>query len=424
MEYLLAKRVLPASKFYRLSRNARRQAFTASRIAAFHVIEKVHQSIVLAGKEGHSFRKWASGLGPVFDKAGITGLSDHYLRILFQNSIMGAFNEAKNEIYAQTDPEEFPLREFHTVEDERVRSSHAKLNGFIAGRDDRIWKRLSPPLDHGCRCTTSMVHKNEDVKPSKKKLTISGRGFGFVSGSRRRRPVAPRIPKAPKVKLPADDATSGIPVSRSLKIPRRGAAHQVFSAVLQAIDDTHDDGRLSAIPVKVNRSKRALGQYQYRIDSGAAVKINVSSLGNQQHMTLAHEVGHFLDHHGIGRSGVFASSAGLLDDFLKAVKGSKAYQSILERIDNPKITVTETFFYLADRRYIKYLLDETELWARAYAQYIAVRSKNPLMLKELQQELASIRESPGKIFTQWEEKDFEPIAKEIDEIFKKLGWLK
>ena len=39
-----------------------------------------------------------------------------------------------------------------TVGDSRVRPRHAMLDGFIAKRDDPIWKNLFPPIGYNCRC--------------------------------------------------------------------------------------------------------------------------------------------------------------------------------------------------------------------------------------------------------------------------------
>ncbi len=59
------------------------------------------------------------------------------------------------------------------------------------------------------------------------------------------------------------------------------------------------------------------------------------------------------------------------------------------------------------------------MWARSYAQYIAVKSKNATMLEELK-----VYQTSNEILTQWEDNDFVEIVRAIDELYKVLGWLK
>jgi hypothetical protein len=69
--------------------------------------------------------------------------------------------------------------------------------------------------------------------------------------------------------------------------------------------------------------------------------------------------------------------------------------------------------------FIEYSLQDKEIFARAYAQYIAEKSGD-VILKE---ELAS--KTRSKIFqTQWSEKDFKPISEAIDKLFEEQGWSK
>ena len=72
---------------------------------------------------------------------------------------------------------------------------------------------------------------------------------------------------------------------------------------------------------------------------------------------------------------------------------------------------------------LNYLLSPNEVWARAYAQWLALRSQNSDLLKGIAdaRRLGAADPYAGR---QWEDADFEPIAKEIDAIFKKLGWRK
>jgi hypothetical protein len=129
-------------------------------------------------------------------------------------------------------------------------------------------------------------------------------------------------------------------------------------------------------------------------------------------LTLAHEIGHWLDREGAGVGGRFESEAGgLFADWLAAVERSEAVQNIRQR--------ARTGY---NRKYANYLLRVREMWARSYAQWVAVRSGDAKLLQQLElirRKGASAEQRPS----QWEDADFEAIAREIDALFRKIGWM-
>jgi hypothetical protein len=126
-------------------------------------------------------------------------------------------------------------------------------------------------------------------------------------------------------------------------------------------------------------------------------------------MTAAHEIGHWIDHVGIpGNPGMNRThKEPLFTEWMKAVKESKAVTSLKEARDIARAGGQKT-------KYLDYLLQSNEVWARSYAQWIAVRSGDPVMLKQL---------AEFKTAAQWSDKDFAPIAAAIDGIFRALGLL-
>ena len=64
-----------------------------------------------------------------------------------------------------------------------------------------------------------------------------------------------------------------------------------------------------------------------------------------------------------------------------------------------------------------------EIFARAYAQYIATKSKNPEMLAVLRSRQGKPEDGKGYP-DQWDDDDFVPLYEEIENIFLKIGWLK
>lgn len=130
-----------------------------------------------------------------------------------------------------------------------------------------------------------------------------------------------------------------------------------------------------------------LGTSDIDVDSGSGPDISVS---------LIHEIGHYLD----------ASMGDLRFDgkLLLAFSKSQTITKLKAVSENPKSTKEQKDF-------VSYLLSPREVFARAFSQYIVSRSSN----KELKKEVAARQKAEG---TLWNDKDFEPIGKEMDRIFK------
>ncbi len=78
--------------------------------------------------------------------------------------------------------------------------------------------------------------------------------------------------------------------------------------------------------------------------------------------------------------------------------------------------------YQIEKRYLEYLLQNEELWARSYAQFITAKSAQP----ELQQQPSRLRDRPAHglyYWEQWDDEDFLPFLAEIEAVCRQLGWM-
>ena len=230
---------------------------------------------------------------------------------------------------------------------------------------------------------------------------------------------------------------SGKPVADALTLPK-GKNGTPLQTTLDAIGKVHGDGELPPIPIESTASRGRQGAYWHDPRIGSADKITISRNADNPAFTLAHEIGHFLDHQGINGgqagAGAFASLnveraelAGLRE-WEAAIKASRARKEMIDMAARGKVEVTLpdgiTTMYDVDSRYIlRYALDGEEQFARSYAQYIAVRSGDPTLLEGLN---AARNREAGQVYyaTQWDDDDFEPIARALDTLFAGLGWLK
>ncbi|HEY8898881.1 MAG TPA: phage minor head protein [Chthoniobacterales bacterium] len=205
---------------------------------------------------------------------------------------------------------------------------------------------------------------------------------------------------------PAPGAVPGrqrsAPVSAALSVQGGPQIRQIVKTTLAAIDAVHDDGALPKIAVDAKTGKTALGEYRFRHD-GSAGGIGVRISGPWPRLTAAHEIGHFLDHQVLGKAGRFASDAGGLAGIMAAAGKSQAVGEIIAS-------------HLPMKRKA-YFLQRHEIFARAYAQWIALRSGD----KELLRDLDAVSQSLES-WRQWDEHDFAPIAQAMDAFFTAKGW--
>ncbi len=219
------------------------------------------------------------------------------------------------------------------------------------------------------------------------------------------------LENAKKSALSGDGGSKGgqtnIPVSNAIRVgTKRGFLRNAVDTALSAIDSVHGDGELPEIPIKLSRSKWKRGSFWYVI--GKPERIDISKVGGGDALTVVHEVGHFLDLSGLGRAGEFASLAErdtLMAEWWEAINATPEVQQLQN---------TNLYPY----SYRAYLLKPIELWARSYSQYIAQKSGNAELLRDLEERL---EEAP---LTHWTEESFRSIMEAIDKLFVRLRWLK
>jgi SPP1 gp7 family putative phage head morphogenesis protein len=240
------------------------------------------------------------------------------------------------------------------------------------------------------------------------------------------RPTVPPMP-APPPPAPRQPMPAGKPVADGLKLPSRGALAQIGKHTLAAIEKVHGDGDLPQIPLELERSNKRLGGYWYTTASPSrALKITIKTREHPE-LTLAHEIGHFLDQQGAGKGRGHASPAdALFDEFRQAAKNSRAIRDIETYLSTGKSPTVARDSTLRDlpvkRQYAQYLLLTHEIWARAYSQYIAIRSGDAVLMRQLDELRGGL--SQKYYPSQWEDDDFQEITEVIDRLMIALGWRK
>jgi hypothetical protein len=193
----------------------------------------------------------------------------------------------------------------------------------------------------------------------------------------------------------------------------------------------HGDGKLPPIPLLMRSSladsagAAADGQLRFEaVPDGSAVarSIQIRYGAPYRSFVALHEIGHFLDLHGLPGIG-FASAdleVAALDDWRTVVAQSRAVEllTVLIRSRDAKT-----------RQRARRLLTPEELWARSDAQFVALRSGDEALLTSVYALRHQGSGGADKIGSavyfprQWDDDDFDRIGNAIEELFRRLEWI-
>lgn len=257
-------------------------------------------------------------------------------------------------------------------------------------------------------------------------------------------PASPRPAQTPTA-APTGIPAGTIPVTDRITAPK-GSQWEEVQRALRAINKVHGDGDLAPIKFSAARAGadyygmfRASSTTAYHEATNRVVTKRLYKLELNQKMkthgelTAAHEVGHALDYLVINQPNRFASRelSGAMGKVIEAATNSQAVQTIESWIANPP-----TDDHRLMKSYLRYLDKPEEIWARAYAQYIAEKSGDPVMLAQVAQERERQKrklviggqtieyEETGPIVPKhWTSEDFAPIRAAIDDLFRLKGWI-
>lgn len=314
--------------------------------------------------------------------------------------------------------------------DARTRPEHA-------ARDGKVFEWDKPPSDghpgQPVRCRCVALPKVDD-------LISQASGNGNGNGQQPPAPPNPPAPPAPPAPPSAPTASpQGTPVSQALTFDTslKGAQRAAVQNALAALDRVHGDGMLPSLPVFGNMARvRAEGAFRSTL-AGRAVDIRLKpgrKVGTG--LTFVHEVGHFLDLSGLGTPGrKFTGQVALQVSSVVGTPLGRAMQAVQlaahgsARLTELRAGQAAGYLMVQTPRGLQrvrvqagrfdYWLSPEEVWARAYAQYIAVRSGDAQLATDLAEHFS------GKIVNvQWEAQDFEPIARAIDTLLEVAGWRK
>jgi hypothetical protein len=221
-----------------------------------------------------------------------------------------------------------------------------------------------------------------------------------------------KAPDLPERRTDLKSAKETVSVSTS-----RGRVVTEARAALDEIAKIHDvPTSMPAIPLKMNRQRVAQGGYARTRPGGAFgsesrpafIQLSTDKSNRHPAFAMTHEYGHFLDHVGLKGGPNEPKSHTTRLQTLMGREAPKPWADFWAAIDNSK-GYKGLFTQGFDSTYTDYVNEPTEIFARAYAQFIARKSGNKAIADGLSGTARRIH---------WEDDDFEPIANAMEAILR------
>lgn len=270
-------------------------------------------------------------------------------------------------------------KEWMTANDEIVCPICAPLNGKIVKLNESFGMISKPPAHVRCRCyILPVVIGDTEV--------LSEVGIGpWQQGGAGRNPLASYL---------------------QLEGQIAGLARSQYERAVRAIESAHGIPR-DLSPIRVRVDGKYSGEYYINELTGRGEAILFDGASDSA-MSFIHEFGHHLDNDVLHLNQT-RWNPGIRNEateaYWDAIRKSKHYRDL------------EYWLYDADdppSRYVQYMADPKELWARSYAQYV-VKKTGGNMLKELE----SLRKE--LVAMAWDDNDFTDIERAIETLLSSQG---
>lgn len=244
----------------------------------------------------------------------------------------------------------------------------------------------------------------------------------------------------------------GRSISKALAIPDEFAVNE---RIMEILDSIMGDGDLDDIEIlPINRpSAKNLVAGKYVPGPSATLSLNVAD--NLKGTTMLHEIAHWIHDHALAPRRDYATGLRLpykpneeldkfvgldkiveafnrtasgqqLRDWEKKVKTAKGKATIDPINKGKKVGIK----YSLDAKHLEYLLRPEEIFARAFAQFIAMRSGDPQLIGEIYAYLKKPANGWGGLAadslwypTQWMPDDFAELDKLIEQILLENKWI-
>ena len=154
VELFLRRQIVTPEAFAAMADAERLVSFTATRLASELLVARARELVEAHLTEGGTLRSFVAGIRAGEAGLGIEPASPWYLETIYRTNVQMAYGQGRLEqLEHPSVVQARPFVQYRTAGDNRVRASHAALNGKVFDRSqDDGWRRFAPPLGFSCRC--------------------------------------------------------------------------------------------------------------------------------------------------------------------------------------------------------------------------------------------------------------------------------
>ena len=482
VDYLRRKKVRQGFHYDEVWREEHWRSFTVAKAMEDDLLSDIQGSIAGAIEEGVPFEKWRAEMTERLGKRGWWGYKvdaepedeeqrakleanlSRRLETIWHVNTTQAYQAGIWERGMRSPAHPYVL--YLVGPSAKHREQHLAWHGTLLPRDDPFWAIAAPMNGWGCKCSVRFVSRaarqrylrdkipgpvQGDAEPDlvepktaaptlqpktyqnkRTKQTHVGYagidpGFERSPGVGRARQLEDKFrqsdrrlaeglgvtPTPARPAAPDQPAVQLVSAAFSLE-PYEQTAPKVAARLertLQAIDEVHSDGDLPQMPVITGSVEGSAGM------ASLGVLVGVDPAKAYPELSLAHEVAHQLEWWLRKRGADMADLLAVIEDTVPIREARTLLPVANEELqktpdDEEMKALVAAFAYLGSRR---------EMFARAYAQYVAWRSGDAALLSQIDAELAD--ESFIVQHRQWPYAEFLPIALQFDMLFERVGWL-
>ena len=188
--YLKAKGYAVSWNWWEVWESAHARAFTVAKALQADVLESIRSALDQALEKGETRREFARKLEPRLRALGwwgkqivvspdggaerVTLGTPHRLRTIFDSNMRSTFGAAR-QLQQEANVESRPYWLYDARNDDRVRPSHAAMDGMVFRADDPIWQTHYPPNGWNCRCRVRALTADQVKRRGLRVVDSAGR---------------------------------------------------------------------------------------------------------------------------------------------------------------------------------------------------------------------------------------------------------
>jgi SPP1 gp7 family putative phage head morphogenesis protein len=181
LAFLQKRLLLGEGQIQSLQQTYQTEALRVTGTMATQLETAVQQAIVNTTEQGGGVREGITALREAFASEGFTPAADHTLEAVFRTQTQLSYSAGRENSLADPAIQSILVSfTYNTVGDDRVRETHAAMDGVTRPKDDPIWDTWTPPCGWNCRC--AKLENYDDVKLTDVPNVQPDPGFRFNPG--------------------------------------------------------------------------------------------------------------------------------------------------------------------------------------------------------------------------------------------------